>query len=71
MTLAPGKMVFLSEIGHRNFFYPSRKRARINKEAFVSKLPWIKIHGLTPCLVDPADIGLDSDGKKVAIWVSI
>ena len=71
MTLTPGKMVFLSEVGHKNFLYPSRKKARIVKETLAQRLPWVKVHGLTPCLVEPSVLGIKNFDKKIAVWVLV
>ena len=69
MTLNPGKMVFLSVVGHKQFLYPGKKRARIKKKTEACRLPWVKVGGLTPMLVESRALGILDSASRIPIWV--
>ena len=47
---------FLSELGHKNFLYPSGKKILIEKGVSASRVPWIGMSGLIPIRIETKQI---------------
>ena len=74
---------FLSEVGHKNFYYPTSNKAVLKKNCSYEILPWIcskpltalkiKINCLLPLSLDNKDIGdimLNEDPEKsIVVWI--
>jgi len=75
---------YLSEIGHKNFYYPTDSRAILKKNCTYEKLPWlcsqplnaikIKISCLLPLSLDKEgvdDIIFNEDPEKtIVVWIN-
>ena len=74
---------YFSEIGHKNFYYPTDKKAILKKDCVYEKLHWVcsqpliaiktKISCLSPLSLDNDcidDIILTEDAdKSIVVWV--
>ena len=74
---------YLSEIGHKNFYYPTDKKAVLKKDCMYEKLSWVcsrpmiaiktKISCLSPVSLDKRsinDIMLNEDPEKsIVVWI--
>lgn len=64
---------FLSEIGHKNFLYPSKKKVVVEKGTKVSRVAWIGMEGLVPIKVETKqifDLYQSQNHKKYSvIWI--
>ena len=70
VTLKKGQKVFLSHIGHRNFWYPSQYDAVLLDGAVGEKMTWVGGGNLTPVRIDSHIISRTSaSGSKTIIWV--
>ena len=47
---------FLSESGHKDFLYPSRKKVKLQKGLAVSRIHWVGVSGLIPVKVQTKKI---------------
>jgi|LWDU01.1.fsa_nt_gi hypothetical protein len=70
MTLSKGSVVYLSEVGHKGFFYPSSKTAILLFETICQTVSWISIGGKKAYLI-PQNAILHSsrDSMLMPIWV--
>jgi hypothetical protein len=70
MTLSKGSKVYLSQIGHKGFFYPTDKTAMLLFETTCQTVSWISIGGKKAYLV-PQNAILHSGQANMLmpIWV--
>tara|TARA_Y100000310_G_scaffold9417_1_gene9858 strand:+ start:35582 stop:35806 length:225 start_codon:yes stop_codon:yes gene_type:complete len=72
IILKKGQKVFLSHVGHKNFWYPSSYDAILLDEAVGEKMAWAGGGGLVPLKIDSRCISRTSDSShKTVIWVNI
>ena len=65
-----GTQVYESEIGHNNFFYPSKKTVIVTEDCEAEKLNWIGSNKLTPYKVRLSALGHDGAWDNFAVvWV--
>ncbi len=74
---------FLSEVGHNNFYYPTKQKAILKKDCYFEKLSWVgpqpliavktKIACLSPLSLDKRsldDILFNRDPETIiVVWV--
>ena len=74
---------YLSEVGHKNFYYPTNSKAILKKDCVYEKLNWIcsqpliaiktKIGCLSPLSLDNDAVGdimfNDNPEKFIVVWV--
>ena len=64
---------FLSEVGHKNFLYPSDKKISLEKGLKASRVAWVAMSGLIPIKVETKkifDLYQSRDHKRYSvIWV--
>ncbi len=64
---------FLSEVGHKNFLYPSGKKILIEKGIEASRVSWVGMSGLIPVKVETKrifDLYQSRDYKRYSVvWV--
>ena len=68
------ELCYLSERGHNNFWYPTQKRAFINRNCDYTQLAWLGglDRNLVPLKVSEACITTfkkDSDINHIVVWV--
>ena len=62
--LKKGTVVYRSELGHKNFHYPSDKSAVLTSDFYASKLPWVGSSTLSPVKI-PEDI-IDAEHDMIS-----
>ena len=64
---------FLSELGHKNFLYPSRRRILIEKGMTATRVAWVGMSGLIPIRIETRkifDLYQSMENKKYSIvWI--
>jgi len=70
MLLKTGQRIFLSELGHKGFLYPSKIKAYVVSPTIVSFLPWNKFGSFKPVLIDTDCISEIFSVERIAVWVS-
>ena len=64
---------FLSETGHKDFLYPSKKSVKLQKGLSVSRIHWVGISGLIPVKVETKKIfelyQIERKREYSVIWI--
>ena len=64
---------FLSELGHKNFLYPSKKKIVLEKGIFASRISWVGMDGLVPVKIETRkifDLYQSRSHKKYSVvWI--
>jgi hypothetical protein len=72
ITLKKGQKVFLSHIGHKNFWYPSSYDAILLDEAVGERMAWAGGGDLIPLKISSRSISRTSDiSEKTIVWINI
>ena len=61
-------MLHLSELGHRNFVYPSDETLVLQQDCKAERMCWVGSNTLIPMKLDSEDIVKDSSTGSV-VWV--
>ena len=70
MTLTKGSKVFLSEVGHNGFFYPTDKTATLLMETTCKTVSWVSVGDKKAWLVPQNSIlYCGQPGLFVPVWI--
>ena len=68
--LKKGTTVYLTELGHKNFKYPSTETETLLEDTPAEKLIWVGGGDKTPFIISASAIQPSRDAdKKISIWV--
>ena len=71
MTLEKGSKVFLSEVGHNGFFYPTDKTATVLLETTCRTVSWVSVGDKKAWLVPQnAILYCGQPGLFVPVWLN-
>tara|TARA_B100000131_G_scaffold263681_1_gene260589 strand:+ start:9090 stop:9332 length:243 start_codon:yes stop_codon:yes gene_type:complete len=71
LTLKAGTIVRLSELGHKNFYYPGETVTKLLEDCEVDALPWIGSLNFVAIKIPTLVLHLDvSDKSASVVWVS-
>ena len=71
LTLKAGTIVRLSELGHKNFYYPGTTVTKLLEDCEVYKLPWLGSLNFIPVKIPTLVLHLNGSDKSTSVvWVS-
>ena len=71
IKLKAGTIVRLSELGHKNFYYPGDTVTKLLEDCEVYTLPWIGSLTYVPIKIPTLVLHLDANDKSASVvWVS-